>query len=322
MFQPLVSPDGDKLAYLYKRDEIRVLDLNKGKSKTVFPAKYNYSYSDGDIGFVWSPDSNWIAGSFVSRGLYFYTDIGIAPADGSKEPVDVSLSGYGEFAPQWNSSELLTFVSDRYGERAHGSWGGEIDVMGLFLTQEAFDSYKMSKEERELIAEAKEKAEKADKSEEKKEESPEDKAVEAIKIDWDDLDERVVRLTKHSSALADYALTPDQEKLYYLAQFEKGYDLWVQDFKEKSTKLALKLNAQQAAMLMNEKGDEAVLLADGALSKLALGEKVKQEPIAVKGSVALKADAEREYMFKHIWRQTQGQVLQVRHAWHRLGSDV
>lgn len=300
VFQPLVSPDGNKLAYLYKRDAIRVLDLKKGKSKTVFPAKYNYSYSDGDIGFVWSPDSQWIAASFVSSGLTFFTDIGIAPADGSKAPVDVFMSGYGEYGPQWTSDDLLLFVSDRFGERAHGSWGGEIDVMGVFLTQQAFDHYNMSKEERELLAEAKEQAadDKSDDDADKQE------SVKAIEIDWDDLDERVVRLTKHSSELAGFMLTPDQEKLYYLAQFEKGYDLWVQDFKEKSTKLALKLNASSVGLSLNEKGDTAVLLADGVLSKLTLGDSIKQTPIGMNGTVAVKADDEREYLFNHIWRQT------------------
>ncbi|GGA83985.1 tricorn protease [Neiella marina] len=305
IFQPLVSPDGEKLAYLHKRDEIRVLDLASGKSNTVFAGKYNYSYSDGDIGFDWSPDSQWLAASYVSRGLYFYTDIGIAPADGSKPPVDVSLSGYGEYLPDWISADLLLFVSDQYGERAHGSWGGEADVMGLFLTQDGFERHHMSKEERELLAEAQEQAEKDNKDQQEEESKEQDSdQAEPIKIDWQDMDERVVRLTKHSSELGSFVMTPNMEKLYYLAEFEKGYDLWVQDYKENSTKLALKLGASSASLELSDDGEVAVLLADGALSKLTLGNSVEQSAIAASGSVALKADAERRYMFEHLWRQT------------------
>jgi len=94
------------------------------------------------------------------------------------------------------------------------------------------------------------------------------------------------------------------QKLYYLARFEKGYDLWVEDFKEKSTSLALKLNAKSASLQLNEKGDIAVAINDGNLLKLSLGETVKSEPIAPNQSVAVKQDAERTYLFKHMWRQT------------------
>lgn len=307
MFQPLVSPDGNKLAYLYQRDEIRVLDLDKNKSKTVFSGKKNYSYSDGDIAYDWSPDSAWLAATFVSRGFLFMPNIGIAPADGSAAPIDVTLSGYGDYAPDWSSKDIITFVSNRYGERAHGSWGSENDVMALFLTQEAFDKHGMSKEERDLYQEAKDEAEKSKQDDEKddeKDKSNKDDKPDPVVIDWAGLDERTVRLTKHSSDLSDFVVTPTMDKLYYLARFEKGYDLWVQDFKEKSTQLALKLNAGNASISLNEKGDVAVLLADGNLAKLTLGTDVKRTAIAANSAVAVKSDAERVYLFNHIWRQT------------------
>lgn len=304
MFQPLVSPDGNKLAYLYQRDEIRVLDLEKNKSTTIFPAKNNYSYTDGDISYDWSPDSQWVVATHISRGFLFMSDIGIAPVDGSKAAIDVTMSGYAEFSPQWNSKDMIVFSSDRYGERAHGSWGGESDVMALFLTQDAFDKYNMTKEERELYAEAKAESDKKKEDSDEDEKSDDEPKVDPVVIDWTNLDERTVRLTKHSSDLSAFALTPDMEKLYYLAKFEKGYDLWVQDFTESSTKLALKLNAGQASLELNEKGDIAVVLADGSLAKLTLGDSIKKDAIAANNSVAVKQDAERVYLFKHLWRQT------------------
>ena len=42
-FQPLLSPDGKKLAYLHNRDEIRVLDVSTRKSSRVLAADRNYS---------------------------------------------------------------------------------------------------------------------------------------------------------------------------------------------------------------------------------------------------------------------------------------
>ncbi|MFW8592274.1 S41 family peptidase [Glaciecola sp. 2405UD65-10] len=304
MFQAMVSPDGNQIAYLYQRDEIRVYNIETKKSTTVFAAKYNYSYSDGDISFDWSPDSKYIVASYVPRGFLFMPEIGIAPADGSKAPVDVTLSGYGEFAPNWVSNEMIVFGSDRYGERAHGSWGVEMDVMALFLTQQAFDDYNMSKEEKELFAEAEKAKEEDEKDDEDENSEDEEEAVENVEIDWANLDERTVRLTRHSSDLSSFAVTPNMDKLYYLARFEKGYDLWVEDFTEHSTKLALKLNASGASFNISDDGETAILLADGQLAKLTLGDTVKKDAIAVNGAVAVKSDAEREYLFKHIWRQT------------------
>ncbi len=301
-FQPLVSPDGEKIAYLHQRDEIRVLDLESEKTTVVFPAKLNYSYSDGDVSFDWSPDSKWIVATFNPRGSLIIPEIGIAPADGGEEPIDITMSGYGEFMPQWTSKDMITFASDRYGERAHGSWGSELDVMALFLTQQAFEQYNMSEEERELYAEAQEAKKNKDKEDEK--DAEKDKTVQDVTIDWDGLDERTVRLTKHSSDLSSFATTPNMEKLYYLAKFEKGYDLWVENFKKKSTSLALKLNANSASFEINSEGDVGVLLADGRLAKLTLGESVEQKTIAASNMVALKQDPEREYLFNHIWRQT------------------
>lgn len=310
MFQPLVSPDGKKVAYLYKRDEIRVFDIDSKKSSSLFDAKYNYSYSDGDISYDWSVDSKWLVATYIPRGQLLVPEVGIAPADGSKPPVDVTLSGYGEFSPIWVSKDVIVFASDRYGERSHGSWGGESDAMALFLTQKAFDDYNMSKEERELYAEAeKSKKEKDDKEEgdkkgDAKDDDAKDDGEDAVTIEWQGLADRTVRLTRHSSDLSDFQVTPDISKLYYLSRFEKGYDLWVQDFSEQSTKLALKLNAGSASFDLNKKGDVAILLADGRLSKLSLSASVKREPIPVRNSIALKADAEREYLFEHVWRQT------------------
>nr|WP_252728477.1 S41 family peptidase [Alteromonas sp. C1M14] len=102
----------------------------------------------------------------------------------------------------------------------------------------------------------------------------------------------------------NYGLTPDGEKLFYLTKFEKGFDLWVEDFKEKSTKLAVKLNAKHALIEIDEKGENAVILADGALFQIALSGNYEKKPIAYTGNIQLDESNERAYLFDHIWYQT------------------
>jgi hypothetical protein len=45
------------------------------------------------------------------------------------------------------------------------------------------------------------------------------------------------RLTIHSSDLADAVISQDGEKMFYLAKFEKGFDLWQTELRSKETKM-------------------------------------------------------------------------------------
>lgn len=65
-FQPSFSPDGKEIAYLENRTEIKVINLKSKKSRTVLPAKYNYSYADGDQWYQWSPDGKGFLPNILS----------------------------------------------------------------------------------------------------------------------------------------------------------------------------------------------------------------------------------------------------------------
>jgi C-terminal processing protease CtpA/Prc len=118
------------------------------------------------------------------------------------------------------------------------------------------------------------------------------------------MQDRTVRLTAHSSDISDMVLTKEADKLYYLSRFEGGYDLWVQDFREGSTKLLLKLDARNASIKLSDDEKSAFVLAGGSISKLSLnGDSASKKPISLSASMVLDADAERAYFFEHIWRQ-------------------
>ncbi len=55
-FQPLYSPDGKEVAYLKNRETLMVINLETKETRKVLDGKYNYSYSDGDQWYQWSPD--------------------------------------------------------------------------------------------------------------------------------------------------------------------------------------------------------------------------------------------------------------------------
>lgn len=304
-FQPVYSPDGSKIAFLSARDEIQVFDRESKKTNVALGKQYNYSYADGDISFSWAPDSYWMSASFAPRNRLFITNVGVFPSDGSADPVDISLSGYSDGAPTWTpSGDTVIWASTRYGQRDHGSWGREADVMAAFLTQDAFDKFRLSKEEYALNQTLEKKKAKA-KSEEKDDDKAKDEESEGntpLDINWSDIDSRTVRLTMHASDLGNAYLTKDAGELYYLARFEKGYDLWRHTIREKKTELVSKLNARRATMSVSEDGKSIYILADGRLKQGKLGKKISLKPVTVQPVMDLQKAQERAFMFDHSWR--------------------
>ncbi len=301
-FQPSYSPDGTKIAFLAGRDEIQILNRKTGDTNVALSRVHNYSYSDGDITYRWSPDSQMLTADYAPRDRLFVPNIGIFPADGSQQPVDISHSGYADSSPSWNrSGNAVYWASARFGQRDHGSWGREYDVMATFLTQDAFDEFMLSKEEHELVQELENEnaADQADAENSKKED---DGTVEKVKIDWQGLDDRTVRLTKDSADITQAYLTKDASKLYFLKQHSGESELWMRDFREDSTKLLQKLF--RAASFEFSKDEQTIfILSGGHLSKTSVESSSDTKPIGFNAVMTLRASDERAYMFEHGWRQ-------------------
>ncbi|MEM7314740.1 MAG: S41 family peptidase, partial [Planctomycetota bacterium] len=298
-FQPLYSPDGPRIAFLAGRDEIQVLNRETGDTNVALGKEHNYSYSDGDISFDWSSDGKWLTADYAPRGRLFIPNIGIFPADGSKQPKDISLSGYADVGPAWNrSGNVVYWASARFGQRDHGSWGREYDVMAAFLTQDAYDQFSLRKEEYELAQELKKENEtKAGEGESKEDDTPKDVAIE-----WNDLDDRTVRLTRNSADLAQFYLLKDASKLFFLERHSDGSELWMRDFREDDTKLVKKLG-REASFEFSTDEKTVFMLSGGSLSQAAVESVGDAKPVSFSANMTLKPVAERAYMFEHSWRQ-------------------
>ena len=307
-FQPRFSPDGQEVAYLEERTTLKVLNLASGKTRTVLPGERNYSYADGDQWFEWSPDGRWLAVQFLSPTRWS-GEVGLVPASGQGELVNVSRSGYEDALPHWaRKGEVLLWLSDRHGAREQAGWGKEQDVFAAFLTRPAWDRYKLDEAAYDQLAEKEKEAEK--KKDEKKDkagaaaESQAPKLPDPVPLELDRLEDRVVRLSMHSADLAAADLTPDGETLVYLARFEKGYDLWKYQPRKKEVKLLAKLEAERSADLrLDAEGKKALVLADDKLSSIDL-ESGKATPVKLSARLDWQPAAERAYLFEHAWRQT------------------
>lgn len=230
-------------------------------------------------------------------------------------------------SPRWVlDGNAVLFQTERYGMRAHASWGSQQDVMLVFLNQDAYDRYRLSKEDFELLKEfekeqkkAKEKDEK--KKNEKKKDAGKDKKKDGDKdgdngksdkdkeskkeivVELKGIEDRIVRLTPNSSDLGSAIVSKDGENLYYFSAFEGGYDLWKMNLREKETKRLHKLNTGWVSLSMDKDGN-IFLLGSRNMQKMdAKSDALK--PISYQAEMKMDLAAEREAMFDHVYKQQQ-----------------
>lgn len=321
-FQPAYSPDGKEVAYLEERTTLKVLNLASKQTRLIVPGNRNYSYSDGDQWYEWSPDSKWFVLGFLHEKQWI-GQVGIVSAVGGKEIINITRSGYGGYMPRWAmEGKAIVYMSDRDGQKNHASWGGESDAYAIFLTQEAYDWFRMTKEEAALAKEEEEEKQKDDGGKDAKDKSakaPADKKgkeekkeeVKPIKIELEGIEHRRMRLTPNSSALSDALLSKDGEKLYYLAAFEKGTDLWQYEIRTRETKILHKMGDGWAHSLMWDKDAKKLFYLNNGSVGYYDTEKNENKGVGLNGEMVLDDAAERSYLFEHIWRQVKKKFYRV-----------
>ena len=303
-YLPNYSPDGKKLAYISGRRTLRIQDVESGKTTDLLTPEDLYHMRDGDKYFRWSPDSKWLLVDW--NKLLNNSEVLLMSADG-KERINLTESGYYDYTPKWmNDGKQMIWFSNRHGLKSYATSGSfQGDVYTMFFEQDAWDKYRMSKEDYDLMKEI----EKANKKESDSDKKEDDKKAEkkeedkSLKFDWDGLNDRKARLTIHSSFVSDATLSKDGEKLYYLSRFEGRYNLWETELRTRDTKMLIKLNTGGGSLQWDKDMENLYLLSGGRISKVNLSAG-STKGIKIAGEMKFDAEKERVEMFNHVYIRT------------------
>ena len=228
----LWSPEGSRFAFVKGNGDLWVRDADGSDPRLLLEGWSPPEY-------CWSPDGRWIA--YARDDDEFNADVWILPIDGSREPYNVSKHPFNDGDPAWSpDGKILAFSGDRESD-------GEVDVHFVYLRR-ADDE--LGRRDR-TIEEAVEKIRKArkkggngngpsapksspfepdaeeeddggeteeddgeegeDEDEEEKDETP------VVEIDFEDLHERVRRVSIPDSRESGLFWSPDSETLAFRA---------------------------------------------------------------------------------------------------------
>ncbi len=215
---PTPSPDGEKIAFLRGIGYAWTMNVD-GSGETMIN-------DSPDVLFTrWSPDSKWIA---ISRSnLGSLEDVYILAADGSGEPYNLSRSPMDDYSPYWtDDGERLAWATrDDY---------GNIWLRYSWLTKEA--SLKSDDEWED--EEKAEKGKKTDDEDSDDEESDEEKKADPVTIEFDNLYNRRVTVTRLSGGYNPFNVSPDGKFYVVLSSQLDTDDLWlVSDKGDRITRL-------------------------------------------------------------------------------------
>ncbi len=288
--QPILSPDGSRLAFVEDFHTLRVLDRASGNVVTLLTGEHIFNGGQ----FAWSPDGRWMLFTWAVPGRAA-RDIGVVRTDGSGEIHNLTASGFNDSGAQWIlGGRAMIWRSNRDGLRTlQASGGGEADVYAMFFTQEAWDEFRLSEEEAELRKEMR-----GDTASSGAAASP----ARELELDFRGARERRVRLTIHSSSLGDFLVNEDASSLYYLARFERGLNLWSTNLRTRETRQVLTLNANSASMTWGP-GQSRIFLASNGSAAVVNPQGWERTPIPVQGEMTVSGEEERGAMFDQMWRR-------------------
>lgn len=290
---PVVSPNGKKLALQIGRGGLKVFDIDeKGK---LSKAQTLLDGWDSPSDLTWSPDSKWLA--YSKSNLNFNEDVFIHAADNSQDPINVSMHPKGDYNPVWSKDgSKLGFVSERN--------NGDNDIWFAWLKKEDWEKSKAEWTRREKEKGDKEKKDKKKDDEEDKEE---DEVSETIVIDFDKIYQRLEQVTRFTGGESDFTFDAKGEHIYFTngGVSRKNYDIDRSLFKIKwdgSDKEEIKGGSNTYGLQKYPLKNKIYLMSRGGQISVLDTKSDKIEKRPVSSEMKIRYKDELSQIFEEGWR--------------------
>jgi tricorn protease len=122
---PRYSPDGKMIAFERGGSEIRVMEVNSKRERTVARAQLQRPPLNSDRPFVWSPDSKWIA--YMPVGDNLFRNVFVAPANGGESRPLTFLANAGSNTVSWSPDG--TYLIFDTGQRTESGQLARVDLL-------------------------------------------------------------------------------------------------------------------------------------------------------------------------------------------------
>ncbi len=279
----IVSNDNKKIIYQIGGGKLVVADISAmGELSNEIVLLDGWATPEG---IAWSPDNKWIAYSLSD--LEFNDEIYIHPIDNSIKPVNVSMHPRGDYSPVWSrDGSKLGFVSTRSNT--------DFDIWYAWLTKADWNK---TKEDWANAVEPKKDSKK------KKKKGKDSIEIKPIKIDVENIHERLVRVTSLPGNETNLLFSKDGKTIYFTAKSltAKGTDLFSIKFDKTKLKAITKGGKNPTALLMGSNAKYIYFIKKGKLARLNI-KSGKDEPIPFKAKMTIDFAKEKEQIFEESWR--------------------
>ena len=294
---PVLSPNGEHIAYLQGRGKLITANINQQGELSHIKILLNGWATPSNV--AWSPDSRWLAYSLSD--LDFNRDIYIHAADNSQLPVNVSMHPKGDVNPVWSpDGTKLGFSSMRN--------NGDYDIWFAWLTEsdwqrskeqwKRFEQYDNKKDNK--------KDDQKDQDERVETESEEEQVI--VKIDFDGIYKRLQQVTRFTGNETELVFNKKGDHIYYTIggsgrqDFKLERNLYKIKWDGEDKKTILKDDIEPKNLILSNNGKYVFALTkDGKLVRISTKDD-KSENLKVTSNTLIDNLGEREQIFDDAWR--------------------